>query len=183
MLPLHSRCVFCFNDVGFNFQYEVVLQEHLLAFRDLHASHNIIFTVNMKHSCVSALLLFQRVAWKALLWFSLPIGLWNSSLRVSWTILETYKQVTINRLCWVHSHSCGVNIYRMDVTWIWARLCLAMPSSGTRDCGYELEHSEFHMSMRHVRATEPQGRLPGEAMESPLEIFKTCLDAFLCNLL
>lgn len=62
MLPLHSRCVFCFNDVGFNFQYEVILQEHLLAFRDLHASHNIIFTVNMKHSCVSALLLFQRVA-------------------------------------------------------------------------------------------------------------------------
>ena len=35
-----------------------------------------------------------------------------------------------------------------------------------------------------VRVTVQWNRLPREAVESPsMEIFKTCLDAFLCNLL
>jgi len=35
-----------------------------------------------------------------------------------------------------------------------------------------------------LRVMEPWHRLPREVMESPsLEIFKTCLDAVLCNLL
>ena len=35
-----------------------------------------------------------------------------------------------------------------------------------------------------VRVTEHWNRLPREAVESPsLEIFKRCLDTFLCNLL
>ena len=51
----------------------------------------------------------------------------------------------------------------------------------------ELKHGKFHMNMREnffpLRVTEHWNRMPREVMESPLEISKTCLDAFLCNLL
>ena len=62
-----------------------------------------------------------------------------------------------------------------------------MPNNRIGDSRQELEHRTFHLHMKNffsVRVTEHWKRLPREAMESPfLGIFKTHLDAFLCNLL
>ncbi|KFQ14745.1 hypothetical protein N330_06466, partial [Leptosomus discolor] len=54
--------------------------------------------------------------------------------------------------------------------------------------GHKLEHRKFHLNLRKIfftlMVTEHWNRLPREVVESPsLEIFKTRLDAVLCNLL
>ena len=61
-------------------------------------------------------------------------------------------------------------------------------SNKTNGNRHKLEHKMIHMDKRKsffiLRVPEHWSRLPREAVESPsLKIFKTCLNAFLCNLL
>jgi len=67
------------------------------------------------------------------------------------------------------------------------RLLSVVPSNRTRGNGHKLKYRKFHLNMRKNFTwwvTEHWNRLPRGVLESPsLEIFKTCLDAILCNLL
>jgi len=63
-----------------------------------------------------------------------------------------------------------------------------VPSDRTRDNRHTLKHRKFHLNMRNyffmLKVTDHWNRLPREAVDSPsLEIFKTCMDDVLCNLL
>lgn len=53
--------------------------------------------------------------------------------------------------------------------------------------GLKLEQRKFHTNMLNnffmVRVSRFWSRLPGEVMESPVEILMTCLSAYLCDLL
>ena len=64
---------------------------------------------------------------------------------------------------------------------------MIVPSNSTRGNRHNLEHSKFHLNMMKnitVRVTEHCNRLPRGVVKSPsLEIFKTHLDAFPCDLL
>ena len=57
----------------------------------------------------------------------------------------------------------------------------------TRSNSIKPECRKFHTNMRKnfftVRVTEHWNRLHREAVECPMEIFKTHLDAYLCDLL
>jgi len=63
-----------------------------------------------------------------------------------------------------------------------------VPSNTTRGNGHKREHSKFHTNMTNKSftwsITEHRNRLPSDITDSTsLEIFKTHLEAFLCNLL
>ena len=72
----------------------------------------------------------------------------------------------------------------MDEAGFFSVLC----SYRTRSNGLKLEHRKFHANMQKnffmVRVMEHWNRLPREVVKSPsVEIFKTSLDTYLCDLL
>jgi len=72
---------------------------------------------------------------------------------------------------------------QMDET----RCFLVVCSGKSRSNGLKLERSKFHTNIWNkffaVTVTENCNKLPREHVESPsMEIFETCLDAYLCDL-
>ena len=81
-----------------------------------------------------------------------------------------------------------LSVFKGQQSSVWVRLFLVVCSNGTRGNGHKLEYKKFHVNMRKnfftVRVTEHWNRLPAAVEEFPsLEIFKTCLDVFLQNIL
>ena len=68
-----------------------------------------------------------------------------------------------------------------------ARLFSVVHSNKIRSSGLKLEQRKNHRNTRKkfftVRVTEHWYRLPRVVEFSSMDIFKTCLDAYLCNLL
>jgi len=69
-----------------------------------------------------------------------------------------------------------------------AGIFLAVRSNRTMSNGLKLVHRKFHINMWKnffmIRVTEHWNRLPREVVEShSMEIFKTHLDTYLCDLL
>ena len=69
-----------------------------------------------------------------------------------------------------------------------ARLFSVVCSDRIRSNGLKPEHTKFHTNTQKnfftIRVTEHWKRLQRETVESPsVEIFKTCLDTHLCDLL
>lgn len=64
-----------------------------------------------------------------------------------------------------------------------ARLFSVVCRDRTRNNILQLEQRNFCTNVQKnlftVRVTEYQNRLPGEDLESPMEIFTTCLDAYI----
>jgi len=62
-----------------------------------------------------------------------------------------------------------------------------VPDNRKRGNGHKPAHGKFHLSTRKncftIKVAEHWNRLPREVVETPTEILKTCLDAFLCDLL
>jgi len=72
----------------------------------------------------------------------------------------------------------------MDEAWLFSVVC----SNRTRSQGLKLVHRKFRTNMQKnffmVRVTEHRNRLQREVVQSPsVEIFKTYLDAYLCDIL
>ena len=67
-----------------------------------------------------------------------------------------------------------------------ARLFPVVCTVRIRSIGLKLEHRKFCINMNKnfltVRVMEHWNRLPREALDSPMEAFKTHLDAYLCDL-
>lgn len=68
-----------------------------------------------------------------------------------------------------------------------SQLFSVVPSNRTKGNRHKLEQRKLSLNIRKnflaLGVAEHWNKLPGEVVESPLEIFKTYLDAFLCNLL
>ena len=65
------------------------------------------------------------------------------------------------------------------------RLFSVVRSNGTRGNGHNLQYRKFHLNKRKnftVRVTWHWNKLPREVVKSP-EMFKTHLNAYLCNTL